>query len=372
MKTHNIPLESLIPKSLCRNGDTDKVLLKIEKENGELQMHTLVEGLSKKHQNYAYITDKLKLPFRIDITLKTNSPAFKFRIGKGHILFGGSSYSRFGISHKDILSGTTDTVKYDCDNILPINEYVDLSVIYGNKKTWVEFNGQPCYYTGKAPYLKLLAENAVPDVFKDGLDFAIVCGGDVELRIKSLMFSEYEDREAIPVEIENLPELSAFEWYLKSLPHEVRDEAVKTDEYLMKDMKTSLKFKKSIDGDGKLYYDSPCGLQYSMQRYGIGESHFMFWNKERVSNLGTVLNKLAESSPEFADRLFAGISEHLGGRGGCKQCASIDCWSMKSIEYNGEIKRACKGAISFKWLQSEFEDVRKVIAAVNDVVKMGG
>ena len=367
MKIHNIPLESLIAKSILRNGDTGKVLLKME--NDELHMITLVEGLSKKHQNYAYIPDKFKLPFRIDIRLKANSPEFKFRFGKGHIMFAGSlNRSGTGIRRADILTGAEETTKYDYDNVLPINEYVDLSVIYGSKMMWVELNGKYCYHTGKAPYIDLLQNDNIPDEFKNGLDFAIVCGGNVELMIKSLAFTEYENGDSyIPEEIADMPELSAFEWYLKSLPHEVRDEVIKTDEYLMKDMKAVLKFKKSIDKDGKLTYESPCGFRYIMKRYNIGESHLMFWNNERISNFEIVLNKLAESSPEFADRMFANIND---GPGGCKQCSTIDCYNKKTVNYNGGIKRTCSGAIPFKWLPSEFEDVRKVVAAVSEIIKI--
>lgn len=135
-----------------------------------------------------------------------------------------------------------------------------------------------------------MESNAVPEEFKDGLDFEIACAAKVELTIKSLMITEYEkDEPHIPEEIANMPELSAFEWYLKSLPHELRNEVFKTDEYLMKDIKAGLKFKKAIDKDGKLTYQLPCGLHYTMNRYSIGESHAMYWNR-----FGEVLNKLAK------------------------------------------------------------------------------
>ena len=364
MKVNSIPLESFKIKSLLRDGSTGKVLLTME--NGELRMTTLVEGLSKKHQNYVYIVDKFKLPFRIDMTVKTNSTAFKIKTGKGHILFMGSfNRGGFGIRRADILTGKEETTKNDYDRILPIDEYVDLSVIYGSKTMWVEFNGQPGYYTGKAPYITALKNNDMKE-YENGLDFAIVCGENVVLKIKSLKITEYEnDEPAIHEEIANMPELSAFEWYLKSLPHEIRGEAVKTDAYLMNDMKTILQFKKSIDKDGKLTYESPCGFRYSMNRYGINESHGISWDK-----LGSVLYKLAETSPDFANNMFANINGHVSSRGGdkCNQCTAISCANMKSIEFDGKTRRACGGTMQFKWLPSEFENVRKVVAAVSVIV----
>lgn len=366
MKEYDIPLESLIAKSILRNGDTGKVSLNLE--NGEIRMLTLVEGLSKKHQNYAYIPERFKLPFRIDITLKANSPAFKLSIGKGHIMFAGSlNRGGFGMRRADILTGREESTKYDYDNALPIGEYVKLSVVYGNEMTWVEINGRHCYHTGKAPYMAILKSGGVPEEFKNGFGFAIACGENVELLIKSLRFTEYGDGGFyVPEEIAKMPELSAFEWYLKSLPHEIRGEVLKTDEYLMNYMKLNLKFKKSVDKDGKLTYDSPCGLRYSMNRFGIGETHTLSWNR-----FGDVLNKLAETSPEFADRMFANIDESVSGRGGekCRQCTVISCANMKATEYDGETRRSCGGSMHFKWLSDDFADVRRIVAAAGGIAE---
>lgn len=134
----------------------------------------------------------------------------------------------------------------------------------------------------------------------------------------------------------------------------------------MKSMKESLKFKKSIDKDGKLTYESPCGLRYSMNRYGIGESHAMSWDK-----LGKALEKLAEISPDFAEKMFLRLDEDISSRGGekCNQCVFINCANMKYTEYNGKKRKSCGGYMHFKWLPSEFEDVRKIIAVVKDVIK---
>jgi len=46
-------------------------------------------------------------------------------------------------------------------------------------------------------------------------------------------FSNIGGRRYQPKEIANMPELSAFYWYLKSLPREVWDEVRKTDQFLM-------------------------------------------------------------------------------------------------------------------------------------------
>jgi hypothetical protein len=367
MTTHHIPLAYLLIKSQLRNGETGKVTAAVE--NGVLRMVTLVEGLSKKHQNYAYIDRRFKLPFRIDIVLMTNSPEFKLRFGRGHVMFTGSLNRKgFGIRRADILTGREETTKNDYDNVLPINEYVEVSIIYGSKTTWIKLNGRHCYQTGKAPYIGLMESGRIPAEYANGLDFAIACGAGVELMIKSLSFTEYDnDEPVIHHAIASYPELTAYEWYIKSLPHEVRDEAVATDMYLMNDMNAIFKFRKSIDKDGKLLYESPCGLRYSMNRYGIGESHAVSWDK-----LGRVLDALAGSSPEFAGRMFENIDAGVSSRGGekCAQCSTIDCANMKITEFGSEKRRSCGGAMQFKWRPADFADLRKLIAAAKDIVKM--
>lgn len=168
----------------------------------------------------------------------------------------------------------------------------------------------------------------------------------------------------------DVAKMSKFDLIVNCLPIEIQEEVKKTDSYLMKDMKTVLNFKKSITKDGVVDYVSPCGFRYAIRRYDIGELHRMKWNRG-TGNFGTILNKLAESSPEFANTIFANINENISERGGerCKQCVSTECTNKEIIEYNGEKKRVCGGSMHFKWLPSEFVDVRKITEAVKEVVK---
>lgn len=70
--------------------------------------------------------------------------------------------------------------------------------------------------------------------------------------------------------------------------------------------------------------------------------------------------------------MFSNIDENVSGRGGekCQQCTDITCSNMKTTEYNGKKRKSCGGSMHFKWIPSDFEDVRKVLAAVNEVVKI--
>jgi hypothetical protein len=183
------------------------------------------------------------------------------------------------------------------------------------------------------------------------------------MTIKSLTVTEYENGELnIPAEIADQPELSAFEWYLKSLPHELRDEVIKTDEYLLKDMKSNLKFRRAIDNYGNVTYESPCGFEYTMLKYETGGRHETSWVQQKSDKpdyTSRLLNKIAESSPELADKMFSSFWI----------CPTPTCKNCSINEYKGESKETCYSIIVFKWRPSDFEDVRKIIAAVSEIVK---
>lgn len=350
MKTHNIPLESFTPKS--------KTKVKIENEGLYIPAEIKSNG---KERHYVYIPGKYKLPFRINMTAKIGFIAeppsqFTLIIGKGNVYFNGGYTESC-----DILTGskiTPDAVYY---NDIPSKEYVDISVMYGSKVMWAAVDGEYCLSSEESEYMKLLHDNTVPDKFINGLDIAICGGTGTKLEIKSLTIIEYENDELeIPAEISNVPELSPFEWYVKGLPLELQDEMIKTDEFLLNDMKKILKFKRAIDKYGHLTYKSPCGFQYTIFEHGAGEFHEINWDwMKKPDYTDAVLVKLAESSPEFADKMFSRLWD----------CGSPTCKRVSINEYNGKTKITCRSTIVFKWLPAEFEDVRKVAAAANEVVK---
>lgn len=357
MIIHNIPLESFVPHG--------KVTLKMD--NGELHMNgkasILNSGKKDANKHYAYVNNKFKLPFRVDMTVKKmDSDMFVLTVGKGHLCFSGGFIRR-----TDILTGENKPAKYEYDNDIPVNEYTNISVIYGSKMMWVVITDKYCYFSDTVPYIKLLKNDVIPEEFTEGLEFAISCGKS-KLIIKSLTVTEYENDEPdIPAEIANVPKMSAFELYVKSLPPEVQNEVIKTDEYLLKDMKNRLKFKRTIDNYGNVTYVSPFGFRYKMRSYDAGLLHDIAWHTGDNYIIGT-LNKLAEESPEFADKIFSNIRTHIVGRV-CPECKFPNCRNAKTYEFNGKTKQSCGGALQFKWLPSEFEDVRKVVEAVSAVVK---
>lgn len=119
MKTHKIPLESFAPK---RKSDA-----KIE--NGEFHMPAEIKS-NGKERRYAYIPEKYKIPFRIDMTVKLNfitDPPSQFicNIGEGNVYFNGG-YTICA----DILTGEKTLPNSIYYNDIPSKEYVYISIIY--------------------------------------------------------------------------------------------------------------------------------------------------------------------------------------------------------------------------------------------------
>ncbi|MCL1808049.1 MAG: hypothetical protein FWG31_10160 [Oscillospiraceae bacterium] len=365
MKKHEIGLSSLTPEGKVALTPQNGGLLMISEGFSKRIPRTMEEKKAKKPIQFeeycARVPGAYALPFKIDLTLTANSRRLKLWIGKGYIAFIGTFFRSYngnekhqpeggGIHRADVLTGKPEPPKYDFDANLPLNETATLSVIYGSKAMWVEINGRPCYVAKNAPYM------AVTN--KERLEIALSCDRGVELELKSLAVTEYENDEPVI----GVPELSAYEWFLQSLPRELREEAVKTDQFLMESMKRVFKFKKSIDKEGVLAYISPCGLQYRLRRISFGETHYLSWDQ-----FNKVFAKLGQTDPAFAEKMFANVRKNITAKK-CQQCDSISCCNMKTIEYNGKSKKACAGAVQFEWTPSAFEDVRKLIQAAGEVV----
>ena len=378
---HIIPLESITSDSITKFG-TAKKGIKIRHENGELHVPA-DETRVGKTRHHVYIPHKCKLPFRIDMTAKvyavkppsealTNPeikdvppPELNLYIGNGKVHFEGGH-----ISCNDILTTTKAGTVGDAalatfvkHSGLPEKDAMDISVMFGSQMMWVAVDGQYCYASDKMPYLAHLQNGNTPAELAEGLAFSICGGTHTKLTIKSLTITEYDhDEPNIPSELSNLPELTPFELYVNGLPPELHDEMHKTDAFLMNDMKSSLKFKRTIDEHGHLTYQAPCGLQYGMTYFGAWERHGTHWvqSAKKPDQTSAVLAKLAESSPTLADALFSNISI-------CSPHAR-ECKRRTTITYKGTSRQVCRGAISLPWSPSGFEDLRELVAAASEIV----
>jgi|GEM_PF-975784 len=368
MITHNITLESFAAREKASLVIKDGELRITSKASLKKQPHAIVS---------ASIDEKFALPLRIDITVKIEKQdlsKFNLLVGKGHLSFLGGGIA----TRTDIYTGDNKPSMYIFDNDIPENEYADISVTYGRQMMWVTVNSECRYSCDSAPYMALIKKNSVPDEFADGITIAFACDKRLIMNVKSMVVAEYEnDEPTVPQEIASLPEISPLEIRVKNcapdLSDEIKNEIIKIDKFLLKDMKKSLKFKRAFELYDKISYVSPHGFRYKVN---FGDcNHTIAWisynsKREQKKHSGykkadytvETLNKLAQSSPEFAARVFSQIKV-------CRNCSSR-CSNKWIYEFGGETITGCGwgGGMIFKFTSSDFDDVRKVIIATDDVL----
>jgi len=138
-------------------------------------------------------------------------------------------------------------------------------------------------------------------------------------------------------------------------------------------MKSSLKFKKSVDSYGNVTYISPYGFQFKMRKFSVAEpieqdehdagqletSWIKNWVKGSqysTDYTSRILKTLAET--EFADKMFSQI----------KGCTKVTCNRNAIVEYKGCSKQTCSSSIKFTWQRTEFDDIRKWVFAVGEFI----
>jgi ferredoxin len=72
------------------------------------------------------------------------------------------------------------------------------------------------------------------------------------------------------------------------------------------------------------------------------------------------LDKLAETSPDIAQRMFDNLEECIA----CGQCAIKTRYT-----FQGKDKWTCHGRVGLKMSISDFEDARAFIRTVNELVR---
>ncbi|MCL2508846.1 MAG: hypothetical protein FWF05_06690 [Oscillospiraceae bacterium] len=358
MKTHNIALASFVP-----HGKVSVMM-----ENGELHM----TGGSDRNA-YAGIPGKFKLPFRVDITAKMDSPALTLRIGEGYINLntGGMDNRRM----MSVIGGETKPNLHRFDHRVALDEYFELSVIYGRKAMQLIINGEERYFNRKDIYMK----SPMTDTdFPDGFGLSLACLKRTEVTVKSLTVTEYTEEPefaALPKEdFIYAPTLTptdhpALEGCIKDLSPELKACVRGMDKHLKE-----LKFRRKIEGgypESKITYFVPKVVSYQ-----IKISHHLLAHRttamlgfyinhagERDQFNVQFLSKLEEISPSLAGEIFYRMYElHCGSCRGNHSCAHYNL-----TEYNGRKKNNCQHIVQFKMIPADFDDVKKVIGVILDL-----
>lgn len=366
---HNIELARFLPKGqvMCECRDN---MLYMTTDHAIPTQHFDAEHLSI--NSYIYLPDKYKLPLRIDITAKIDAPGLYILLGKGHVNFGTlwSDNRRMD----DIAAPTGKTMNYH--NHMDMNEFTDISLSYDLKEMQIMINGEERYSSKKERYMK---SPAFSEMNKDGFELKIACDKLVNLCIKSVSITEYDDTCGISHSAEELPEAvmkneaiasgekPTFEKCISLLPSDIRSEIVKTEEYL-KSLK-SLKFKRQIEKNGNkvTYVASDYGFSYaiylsndifdhSLQWYLITNGKPETWHR-KADMMEKTLNSLATTWPDFAARMFYSLEDCVG----CYK----NCLARTRYRFYDKHKAVCHGKLKFRMGISGFEDVRVFIEEIN-------
>lgn len=353
----------------------------VKEMKNELLYITTTKRLSTKFENknmaldsYVFFPDTFRLPLRIDLSVKIDSPGLFLLLGNGHLNFGTPWSDNRRID---------DIIEPNCKprffhNHISMDEFVDISVIYGFTAMQILVNGEERFYSEKEKYMK---SKLLKDFNSTGFKLRISCTKRTNLFIKSLSITEYDEVPEIVHSNIDLPkpwtsneavaagQKPKFENCISLLPNGIHDEIIKTDGFLRS--LRPMKFKRQLEKHGNkiTYLASEYGFSYavypsndvmyhSLCWYILTNSKPEFWHR-KADMMEATLKKLAETSPEFAERMFSNLSE-------CIACCP--CLVKTLYEFNCKKKLACHGIMEFKMCVSDFEDVRTFINTINELL----
>lgn len=370
MKTYDIDLGSFLPKSNVITGmkenmlyitTTKRLSIKLDKDYGDVG-------------SYVYLPNMYRLPVRIDLTAKIDTPSLYLFWGNGHINFGTPWSDNRRI---DDIADPDKKVRF-FHNHIQMGEFVDISVIYDLKVMQILVNGEERYYSEKERYMKskLFKENN-----DSGFAFKIACSKRTNLCIKALRITEYDQSAGIVHTAGELPapaitneavekgQKPDFENSTALLPDEIRDEIIKTDIFL-RSLKP-MKFKRQIEkyGNKITYLASDHGFSYAIYPSNDIMHHSLSWYiitsgkpetwHRKADLMEVTLKRLSETSPEIARRMFFNLKE-------CVACCP--CIVKTLYEFEDKKKLACHGLMEFKMNTIDFDDVRTFIGTVNTLI----
>lgn len=375
MKKHEINLGTFTPKGHAAAEHRDGILFVNVNRS-------IPESISKPHlrvNSYVSPPGKFRLPMRIDIEAKIDAPGLHLFLGNGHISFGTEWQDNRRL---DDIAEPSFKPKF-FHNHIPMNEYAQITVIYDLNEMQILVNGEERYYSKKEKYMKsaLFAEMNM-----EGFTLKITCSKHTNLTIKSVCVAEFEKCTGITASGKELPapvsynkavaegEKPTFETCISLLPVETQSEIIKTDEFL-RSLKP-LNFKRTIDKyGGKItYVASEHGFSYAfflsndvmhhaLQWYIVTNGKVETWRR-KADMMDETLERLAETSPELAEKLFSNLKDCVG--------CYTNCLAKTKYKFGGKQGFFCHGSMAFTMRKEDFDDARAFIAAFGGLVKEGG
>ena len=372
MIEHDIDFASLIPRGQIESSVRDGALNITVKH--ALPYSHCKPGLKNNH--YMKLPQRYYLPLRLDITAKIDSPALHVEIGNGFASFG--VFKQDNRRLDDICEPKQKINLFD--GHIAMNEFNDISLIYGYKEMQILVNGEERFYSKTEPYMKSRLLAGMND---EGFDIRISSDKNVNLSVKSIKVTEYvgiaiilrpltyemEKTEVAETCASAKPSVGGC---ISGLPRVMATEVENLDGWL-KSLRP-LKFNRRIEKDcNKISYVAPeYGFSYAiypgddvlyhqMQWYIVTNKKPELWGR-KDDRMEDVLNYIAKTDPGFAERMYGNLYECINGR-------SAGCLAKTGYAFNGIRKITCHGSIRLKMSASDFNDARRFIGSFNELLQ---
>lgn len=371
MKVHNIDL-NIFQKHGIVELDAEKEGVEI---SSLLTVNDHFDRFTEPITHYVFIPEKYRLPMKIELTVKIDSPMFYVLLGKGHISFNSSWNDNRRIS--DIAEPSIKPINFN--NAMPINTDVDISILYGTKFMQIMINGEERYYTEKSAYMK---KSLIADMNENGLELGLMCSKRTKLLVKNVTVTEYGMEEEfvnahdlceLPLLSVDKTEKSDFEGCISHLSRDLQEKIMEVDRYLLGHKKLGIKRK--VEGTYKacrVTYLSKEGFSYMLIITQNIMYHYFWWyivsnykyeNKYggRKNDLTSeTLQRIQEKNPELAKILFDLYISCYGCYPGCA--------ARTMYEFDGVKKITCHGKMLFKMTIEDFDYVTELMKVIEELV----
>lgn len=369
MRAHDIDLTELTPSGKAQVETVDGMLNVWTTHSVTDYLFNLRGDCNKRHN--IPLPGEYRLPFRIDMTVKLDYPAFILFVGGGHITFASPGDDNRRIEDIAKPSGKPNQDKDSYDNSLPFGEFVDMSVTYNHDEMQILIGGEERFYSRKMPYMKT-KENCYP--------VSIVVAKLSTLTIKSITVTEFDDNAParrgafMETRLRTSPEgKPTFESVIAELPEAYQNEINEMDNFL-KSLRP-LKFKRTIDKNGgKITYTaSDFGVSYAVKVFHDKLSQNFGWYivtngkpetwHQKADHMQETLEHISKYDPSLAARIFYAVND-------CIACYGPHCLAKKAYKFDGQTRLSCHGGrVVLRMCHEDFRDVREFFRYANELME---
>lgn len=368
MTQHTIDLATLVPNGPVQTSIVDGLfVMEAQRQN------TRFDRFLNPIQAYVSLPGTYRLPLRIDMNVRIDSPALYLLVGKGHVTFGAMMDENRLLT--DIVVPNNKPRIHAYSTSLPYDVFVPVSVVYTPKFMQIWIDGEERYFSTREKYMKA---TELAEMNEAGFPIRLAGAKRTEVAIQSITVTEYGAEEPKPVRpvseaqacMPYAPDPGAkpvLAGMVSGLSDALRQETETMDALLMG--MRPMRFKRQLEKNGRkvAYVASNQGFSYSIKLVGNTLQHWMCWYivynckpelwHRKANDMENALHLLAQTDPDLAARMFHRLEECVG-------CAER-CKVRSPYSFGGQKKITCHGKLMLKMTPSDFTDARKMIEVVN-------